>query len=572
MDEALRQLIEEALAGEPHWTDVASRLRPHLTEHPDDAIAALVAALDYGLTLPFQEERREVWGPFVPFYAGPEGIYPPPLPQVDEDTLAMWADVCDAVDDPLLQARLADLLWMRRMHPRPDLRARQAVDAYLTLADRPSWRDILSAIALMRALELATSLNDAQLVQRVVDRIVVEVRDSMCRQPPQSGVFLRLISALAQLRSGIGPAVVDTLLEEAARVCAEDPFNYETVLNLQIAHSRGDPEQTAALALERVRSWRALADRSTGLLRLLHLQRALEVARVQGLRHEMDELRVSLEQATAEGLDLKTISTTIEIPGDELDPFLDSFLIGETWQDCLMRFGAHCPIRPTTGQTARFIDEQMQRTPIQFLVSSVVLSEDHGIPLKVLRTVEEKREFAIMEYESRSIQVWGMFAADILGRIADRSRPSLDELTEHFTTPIIDAGTAERIAASIDHYWSGRYDEALFVLLPRLETIIRELCRQLGRVIIKEPIGEESGGFLTLGTLLPSLRGSIHSEDHCLYLHRLLVDTLSINLRNRGLHGLIVRGDQRTAALAVHAACFLALLRVTPVSPEAPGR
>jgi len=77
----------------------------------------------------------------------------------------------------------------------------------------------------------------------------------------------------------------------------------------------------------------------------------------------MEALRVALEHTSAEGLDLKTISAGIEIPGDEVDRFLDSFFAGESWDDWLARFGAHCPIHPTSGQVERFVDELMPAHP-----------------------------------------------------------------------------------------------------------------------------------------------------------------------------------------------------------------
>lgn len=564
MGSDVEQLVRDALAGEPTWIEAAERLRQHLSNHRDDAVAALIAAFEYDEIAPEQEERRARWGRFGPLFENAEGVYPTPLAHIDAETLAMWADAYDRIDDPLLRARLGDLLWERRVRPRPDQRARVAFHAYLDLARRPAWHDLHRAEALVRALELAVLLNDQKLVQLAIDHIAAAARESMAKQPPQPGVALRLIASLVRLRDGADPMLVDALLNEASSAYAHDPFNYEVVLNLQLMRAQGEPDQVAALARKKIRSWRAVAEQTEGILRLTHLQHALEIARTQGLRQEMDELRIAIEQTAAGGLDLKSFSFAIDIPSDKVDAFLGSFFRGDGWEDWLARFGAHCPIHPTSGQVQRFIDEQMHRTPLQFLVSGIVLSEDHGIPLKVLSSVDEHREYQITEYESRSITVWGLFAADILDRVAEQYRPAVEDLTTYFTTSVISPDVAERIAASLDHYWSERYDEALFVLLPRLETVIRELCRQLGLVIAKEPIGEETGAFLTLGSLLPAVRGSMHSEDHRLYLYRLLIDTLSVNLRNRGLHGLLTRGDRRTAALAIHAACFLRLLGVVP--------
>lgn len=384
MNSEEEQLVRDALTGEPTWIEAATQLRLHLEEHRDGAVPAIIAAFEYDEIGADQEERRSRWGPFGPPLESAEGNYPTPLPQIDDNTLAIWADAYGRIADPLLRARLADLLWERKVGPQPAQRARSAFDAYMTLADRPAWYDLRRADALIRALELGVKLKDAGRVARAVDRMATVTHESMRAQP---GVALHLIATLSRLRSEPQPGLVDALLEEASTVYADDPFNYGVTLNLQLARVRGDQEQRTALVRKKIRSWRERADQSEGILRLTHLQHALEVARAHGLRHEMDELRVALEQTTARGLDLKTIFAGIEIPSEEVDRFLGSFLRDENWEVWLSRFGAYCPIHPTSGQVQRFIEEQMQRTPLQFLFSGIVLSEDHGIPLKLLRSI-----------------------------------------------------------------------------------------------------------------------------------------------------------------------------------------
>jgi uncharacterized protein DUF4209 len=184
-----------------------------------------------------------------------------------------------------------------------------------------------------------------------------------------------------------------------------------------------------------------------------------------------------------------------------------------------------------------------------------------NIPIRIVSTEEEQRHAAIVEYDMRAIVLWAIWASDVLNDVAIRQRPTVADLTQHFTTEIIPAEVAERVAAAVDHFWEGRYDEALFVLLPRFEAIIRELCRQLGLVITKEPIGTEAGGFLQLGALLFALTGRLPESRRC-YLTTLLTDPIGFNLRNRGLHGLIASGTREDAALAIHAACFLQQIRL----------
>jgi hypothetical protein len=274
----------------------------------------------------------------------------------------------------------------------------------------------------------------------------------------------------------------------------------------------------------------------------------------------MEEVRLAVQDISEDALGLQTISAEIKIPRDTIEAFLASFFDGDSWADWLSRFGTHSPLQEPRDRTVEQVERLIQEHPLQYLMTRVILSPEN-IPIRIVSTEEDQRQAAIVEYDMRGIALWAGWAGDVLDDVAIRQRPTVAELTQHFTTEIIPVEVAERVAAAVDHFWEGRYDEALFVLLPRLETIIRELCRQLGLVITKEPIGTEAGGVLQLGALLFSLTGRLPESRRC-YLTTLLTDPIGINLRNRGLHGLIVPGTREEAALPIHAACFLQQIRV----------
>jgi hypothetical protein len=488
------------------------------------------------------------------------GVYPTPLSEVGDDQLQLWSELFDAVDHPVVRARFGDLLWIRRAGSAPHRRALATAEAYLALAERPGWHALDRATCLTRVLELAREVNNRDLLDRVIKQIGIAARTSMAATEPQPGVALRLIEALCVLPRGSQPAEVEDLLDVAAKTYEDNPFILDTVVELQLARVRDDPDQVKELARKQIATWRAAADRQPGLIRLTHLQRALELARTHGLRPEMEDLRLAVQGISEDDLDLQTISAQIEIPRATIEAFLASFFAGESWTDWLSRFGAHCPLQEPRDRTVEEVERLIEAFPLQHLMSRVILSPE-SVPIRIVSTEEEKRQAAIVEYDMRAIVLWAGWAGDVLNDIAVRQRPTVAELTQHFTTEIIPVHVAERVAAAVDHFWESRYDEALFVLLPRLETIIRELCRQLGLVITKEPIGTDPGGFLQLGALLFALTGRLPESRRC-YLTTLLTDPIGMNLRNRGLHGLVVPGTREEAALAIHAACFLQQIRL----------
>jgi hypothetical protein len=562
VDSDLRDRVAAALGGEPDWREVASRLRRSAGARDADPIWPILEVFDYELKNSSQVDQQESYG--GPFGLGIEsiaGTYPTPLKDVDDATLQLWQELFESIDDPVVRARIGDLLWVRRAGPAPHRRAVEAAEAYLVLADRQGWHAMYRAQCLTRALELARETNNRDLLRGVIDRIAIAARTSMAAAEPQPGVARRLIEGLCALPRREQPAELDDLLDLATKTYEGNPFVFEVFIDLQMSRVRQDPDRVKELARVEVARWRAAANGQPGLIRLRHLQRALELARAHGLRAEMEELRLAVQGISEEEMGLQSVEAQIQIPREQIERFLAGIFEGDSWKDWLAKFGAQCPLQEPRDKTVQDVEELIQAYPLQYLMPKVILSPEN-VPIRVVSSEEDHRAAAIVEYDTRAIMLWAVWASEILSDVAARHRPTAGELAEHYTTEIIPVEVAERVATAVDHFWEGRYDEALLILLPRLESIVRELCRLLGLVILKEPTGSDVGEFLQLGSLLSSLKGRLPESRRC-YLMTLLTDPIGINLRNRGLHGLIIPGSREEAALAIHVACFLQQIQLT---------
>jgi hypothetical protein len=162
-----------------------------------------------------------------------------------------------------------------------------------------------------------------------------------------------------------------------------------------------------------------------------------------------------------------------------------------------------------------------------------------------------------------------VLCARALDRIGARpDRPDREALTGFFENEFIDGEPAERIARAVELYWDGQPDESAHVLVPRLEAVLREMARQVGIPVVREPLpGREIGGAEMLGALLRELQGAFADQGWHAYLLNLLADPLGLNLRNsigHGLHGTVGHVD---AALLVQAAVLLAGMSARPVEP-----
>jgi hypothetical protein len=80
------------------------------------------------------------------------------------------------------------------------------------------------------------------------------------------------------------PQEVDGLLEDAVAAYAPDPWILQSITDLQVVRAGSDTERILSIHRGQVERWRDAARRAEGLVRLRHLESALELARVHGLR------------------------------------------------------------------------------------------------------------------------------------------------------------------------------------------------------------------------------------------------------------------------------------------------
>jgi hypothetical protein len=551
--EELRRVVDETAATATNWHVLAMLLERG--GEPGDPVRVVACAFYYMLR-PFTEPR-DPWGPFAPVFEGPSGVFPPPLAKVEDHWLAAWSDVVAGSTTTVVRSRLHDLLWERKWSSRPDLHARQAIDAYVEL-NGSSWSSIDRAFGLIRALELARAINDQQRLATVTAACEKDARDSMRASSPEPGVALRLIRALMWLPPDLQPASVDDLLDEAEKAYGADPHQFESIVDLKATRRSADAAYVRQLRVQEVERWRQRASETTGLRRFFHLQKALEGARNYGLSDLANQTRRDMQEVE---LGLKQIETAVSIPTEQVEKLISTFVDTDDWRAALRRFGMYGPPSGDLQKNIAAVEEQMRAAPLQYLVTKTVLGPGN-VPIRVVSSEADHRDVALSEHEKMGIIMWAAFAADILDRI--RARHGLPEptaLTEFFTTPLIPPDVAERIGRAVLLYWQGEPDDSAHLLVPRLEATIRTIARECGLATFREPQGDKPGGARALGDLLIAMKERI-DESWRRYLWNLLADPVGVNLRNRIAHGLLPKADRKDAALLIHAACHIGLVKV----------
>jgi hypothetical protein len=376
-----------------------------------------------------------------------------------------------------------------------------------------------------------------------------------------------LVEALLRLPRNEQPSEIDELLETAVTVYEEDPWIFETVVELQAGRIKDDADALRSLRFSQILKWREFASSARGLIRLTHLEHALELARVHGLSGMANELRREIQAIPADEFDFNKTTASFELPNEKIEEYIEWFAGGGDWRECLTRFGAYGPPSGDHSANLAAVVELMQAHPLLFLFRKTVMDQNN-FPIRIAASEEEHKIVELSEYEARSMSIWALFAVDILARIKDRyGMPKAKDLTDFFSTDIISKDIAERFGRALRLFWMRQPDESAHILLPRIETVIREISRQVGLAIIREPVGTSPGGVRTLGELIRAMEGYM-DESWRRYFWNLLADPVGLNFRNRLLHGLIPKAGQTETVLLIHAACNLRLMQVGKIEVQ----
>jgi len=543
------------------WYAIERAFTAQVQDDEVDAARPAAYAFGYMLVGPGEEESRSRNGVFAPRIEWGDGsAFPPPLANVDASIRDRWIELFSALaDHHAARARLGDLLWVTRHGERPDKAARAAVESYHALAEDPGWSLMDRVDSFARALELATELNDDDLRQTLIVSAVRFVRDELEQDDEhRPGVPLRVLERLVVLPHMARPPELSVLVAEAKRRYGEDPFIAESLTELELRLA--DDAQRAALRAEQVQRWRDAAGQAAGLVRLVHLRRAFELARATQQREVADQIALEIEGLSAEDLDLKTHTVSIAVPSEQTDALVARFGSYASACDALERFGIEGPPTGRAEDLDKAVTDLAERFPLDRLFPKQILGDHNSLIFEAL-TTEDHDRVDRGQRAGLGIGIFGPLAVRILDQIKDAyPQPTCPELTQLFTTELIDESTAARLASAVQRHWDGDYEGAGLILVAQIEAALRATAARLGISVTKLPRGGEPGGVVTLGALLAKLEGRM-DESWRRYLVHLLTDPFSANLRNRLAHGLLDRSGPAEVAVLIHAACFVRSLQ-----------
>ncbi|MEU4918956.1 DUF4209 domain-containing protein [Streptomyces parvus] len=519
----------------------------------DIPIRATLWAFDYAVSV--RSENNKQKAVIEPRFRGPSGeTDPPQVANVSDEVVEVWHELTSKVSSPWGLARLNHLLFERRFG-RPHEHAIAAAQNYLLSAkcwDLGLDRSKFLAVG----LRIARSVNSKDQADLILCQLMDDARQELSAGDKRPGVFMRLIDSILSERTP--PSGVDDLLVDAFAVYT-DPFIRDEILRIKILRAP-NLEAKNLLWGKLVQVWGEAADNSQGLVRSTHLKKALECAEESQDRKLIERAAAKLQALRKEELGLATFTSSSSIDEAEIERLLAPVDGAGNWQHALLAL--YQVYGPATGDLAKN-RERMERHAQEFSLSRLFPKEligGDGLPRYRPQSDEDRDAMDLAEQESYNLQSFAPILAMALSRISEKyGVPSESELAEFFAqTPLTDENLAYALARSFVRYWMGDAEGAAFTIIPRIETLVRNLVIAMDLGVYRVQRDQKPGQYPGLGYLLDILKD--HGMDES--WHRCVLTVCANpaggwNIRNEVAHGFIVNVGIPPAAVVLQVALYL---------------
>lgn len=552
--ETLVSLLDEVGPQASDWHDVARLLRERLAGQETEGVRWVRAAFDYGLSF----ERGPKESAFVPMFGYESGdSYPPTPPKVPVEARTVWEEALSRVKHPTSKARFAHLL-VEANPGRPYDAAIVATRAYLECAeilsdDLDRYQSLRCANHLARTFNLKNELRQSQTA------LVALAASSVGSEGKKPGVFIRAL----ELVSDLDDERIEAILDRARDICAEDPWNLESILQIARRRTKGDDNARRTIDRERVQAWVDRANRSDPLVRVMHLETAARLARDLGLTDMAEEAQRALQATDPKSLGLQRISSDVEIPREQVEQFISLYTDHSDWKEALAYFALSLPPTGSVEENRRTVQRHAEEFPLQGLMPKVKLGGD-GLPRYVPKSEQEIEDSKLAEHELLYLQVHTGLLHSAFWRLWIRfGIPEDDEFIAFLVSlPGFDDEDANALVYGFGRYREDDHVAAAFVLTALVERLARKLVMQSGQGVYRVQRASQPGQYPGLGFLLRELRGLGMDEDWNRFLWTFLASPAGANFRNELFHGFLTTITAGHTLLLLKAALYLGFLTI----------
>ncbi len=496
----------------------------------------------------------------------------PNLVALGSEALVVWTKRLGEVTHPAIVARYADVLWDLTTTIDPNAKrnykhGQMAVDAYLRLSKEKLCRlGIESALALQRALEIATELNDSGRIDAVATNLLALATSA---DLASIGIWIMPAKAFdgnrkineAHRRQLTGE--LERRLEEARKECngyAANAACEELLKFYKRDLHREDRVRVVQIMAETYIRQSENADAGVAIAWLSPVAHLLEA---EGLNADAEKVRLIMEKRGPEAMaGMKTLSVEVPIDIKALDQFLGKIISVEHPFLALLRLALH--LIPHCDHLRKQVKQHEKQFVFYSLAPRTIIGRD-GLPKASIGSSEDDLEGRMLEEATTEFQLASDYFARGYQKVKDKfAFTSQDLINVVSSCSLVSEDALNGLREGITAYGDGDFYKALSILIPVVEAMLRELLKLLDVPVRKGVRGHDGMTELkNMNDVLSDVRvEETLEEDLLFFLRALYIDKRSYNLRNEFAHGALPAGafNLRTASLVIMSLVLLAVI------------
>lgn len=508
---------------------------------------------------------RSINEPFKPIWVidGQRSVIPDDLPEGD---IVFFSQILDGIDEPLLRARLADLVWLKQ-RPRDARFALAAIDSYRSVPLNTEMWIRGGDKCWERAVNLARMLKDGAGERiKEMETAIMAALQSAALQDGFLGHWmaeLLLSNGLAREQSPVVAQKLESLAHEFDNEGdlhrAREYFHAAAKWYKRTGDDAKSAEMTVALAEGWVKEAIAKlsSEQPSHMVAASFYEKAIQIYRsiprseraVHRVDARIEELRAHLNESGEKSLDEMGIITSPGVNISEIIVNARKAVRGKDATEALKEFAnlyAGFDVKAARESAL----ERIRQHPLQAMFPATVMSRDGRVIAKrpgmslgsslteddqVVIRAEMIRDYGIL----LSIVVQGDIGPALEVLLLEHRLTEADFVQLARQSPIVPNGREQLIGKGLFAGFDRDFVTALHLLVPQIEHIVRYHLKQVEvktTTLSIDGIENESG----LSTLMErSEVRQIFGENIAFEIRALFCDAFGPNLRNELAHGLL---------------------------------
>ena len=493
---------------------------------------------------------------------------------VSKEMLPYWENRISEAKHPVIIARYAGIIYdltQRLTDTKPSyLIAKKYIEALLDTIEFKLYKVAIYAVRKVTvALKIAIALNDDILINKT--KAIILTLESLIAEDDKPGLWgfsfdLLVLKKNKLLTVAEENKIIQDLEKRLSVVMMSDARAAELLvqrLSLYY-HKKQKPNEVDRTFNCLKTSFEYSMKNLPAIQKADYVERLIKLYKKLNLHKEVQASLVWLREIS-KGTDseMKSVSTTIDIPKDKIHDIVDKILEGDTETIFTRIISVNTP---KIQEAKKEINAMAQTTPISFLMSKGLMDKE-GRKVATIGSLKDDPEANIVLQISQSISIGAFALHFIFDEAIKREIFTPYEIMKFLRKScVIEKDRFYIFEKGIEAYFDKNYLISIHLLIPQFEQAIRKLIEINGGNVLV--IKEDGYNLITFDKILndPIVLKAI-GEDTATYYKVLFTDKRGWNLRNTVAHGIheASKFDKQTNERLLHAILSLGLIRMKEV-------